>query len=182
VTGERVLTDRDGNALASNDANAQAIATCYQCSADGMEDFTAADFGAICSLPQECAGPDGFVDPNDGCPDLINLLLAPRQCENGWDGYQAAPGSEEELLAVLGWSLSVHDLSLAGVAALAAGTDATCDQGECGTCARGDLLEITFEGVDFEVVRGAFSAQLMACQDDATCPAGSMCFEGFCGR
>ena len=30
------------------------------------------------------------------------MFVAPRACENGWDSYEAPPGSEEELLAVLG--------------------------------------------------------------------------------
>ena len=155
--------------------NRPAVADCGQCAeAAGTNEGVSLS----CTLLHDCDdGTQSFVD--SVCPTSVLFDLAPLACGNPWDeaGYPSAPGTLDELLAVLSFALEQHQLALVSVNHLGASDTATCDGCDC---VRSDGLRVEVRAEDAARVVSAFEPVLDRCESELDCGGGLCRMDGAC--
>lgn len=188
-TGQRIYSSCDGqtcsylggfslagvNGTPLTVENRPAVADCGQCASQpGTNDGTALS----CTLLHDCDdGSQTFVDTV--CPTSVVFDVAPLACGNPWQeaGFQAAPGSLDEVLAVLSYALEGHQLALVSVDQLASPDGATCSGCDC---QRTDQLRLEVRAEDAARVVMAFEPVLDRCGSDTDCGGGLCRMDGAC--
>ncbi len=167
VNDQRALTDAAGVGLGP-------VATCYRCGASTSS--AAADFVSSCTLPQSCSAPDGLApdqSPDQVCDPVFSLVIAPRACDNSW-GDAVAAASEDDIVAMVSAAQSQHGLAVVYAGVLATSV-ASCDPGQCSTCARGDVWRVSVAASDAQLLRDSYGSLTTPCNADGDCPALTVC-------
>lgn len=156
--------------------NQPAVADCGQCAAQSDAGAGAAQLS--CNLLDDCGnGTQTFMDAV--CPNSVLFDVAPRACGNPWEeaGYQAAPGTLDELLGVLAFALDSQ-----GLAVVSIDHQGVIDQTACAecNCLRGDLLRLEVRAADAVRTTSAFGPVLDRCATDLDCGGGLCRLDGSC--
>ncbi|OGQ19387.1 MAG: hypothetical protein A2138_08030 [Deltaproteobacteria bacterium RBG_16_71_12] len=160
--------------------NAPAVASCRQCAETATTgDPVNGDVHLSCDLRDDCGNTTELL-VDAPCPTSVVFEVAPQVCGNPWEAdatLGGAPGSLDELLGVLSWALSTHQL-----AAVALDHQGALDAGactECG-CRRGDRLLLEVRAQDAARAAEAFGAVLERCATDDDCGGGLCRLDGSC--